>query len=218
MRSIRYDNLPAHILLHKTIVEKLNFFIQNIANYTKEDVIDILHTFITENIIQHILLEDKKVHHFRRDKKELREIFQWKDDYALGQKMIDEEHIKLFDIAHKALVYNDKDVRGHIKKTILELYEYMNVHFKDEESYMREIQYPELEAHIILHQKIIEGMNHFIKNLSTLKIDDFERKLIEYMDIWLVNHIVYEDKKITCFLEHKEESFDDFLNNYVNSI
>ena len=157
--------------------------------------------FITENIVTHILVDDKKVHHFRRTKDELRDIFKWKDNFKLNVSAIDSEHQKLFLIAQKALSYSGQNKINHVKNTILELYNYMKQHFENEEKYMESIAYPLYEEHKILHEDIIKQMNDFIKLLPKMKIEEFERKLIEYMDIWLVNHIVYEDKKLAQFSE-----------------
>lgn len=123
----------------------------------------------------------------------------WRSDYKVFDEMIDKEHKELFDISLKALDYHGTDIKTHVKLTITELYEYMKKHFENEEKYMQEIGYINFEEHKILHEKIINQMNEFLKSLPKLKIVDFEKKLIEYMDIWLINHILYEDRKIISF-------------------
>ncbi|GEM_PF-3987588 len=44
-------------------------------------------------------------------------------------------------------------------------------------------------------------MNLFIKEIPILVPEIVERKVIEYIDIWLVNHIVYEDQKISNWVK-----------------
>lgn len=198
MKSIEFKYLDEHKQLHKDIVKSLNEFLKELSKYTIEEFSKKLLSFIKENIINHILTEDKRVHHLSKDTKKLKQLFEWKDIYKIENELIDKEHKKLFDIALEALNENVDDRKKHIRKTLIELNEYMKTHFKDEENYMKEIQYFDLENHIKIHENIIVQMNQFIKQLPSLTIDQFERKLIEYMDIWLINHIVSEDKKIIC--------------------
>lgn len=196
MRSIEFPNLEEHISIHRQIIDTLNDLIDKIKKLPVEEIIKNVSDFIYNSVLQHILVEDKKVHHARRTRDELKVHFKWKEDYKIDDAIIDKEHKELFEIALRALNYHDKDIKKHIKLTIGELYTYMKTHFEHEEKYMNEINYPLVYEHTILHDKIIEQMNDFIKTLPKLKIEEFERKLIEYMDIWLINHILFEDRKI----------------------
>lgn len=201
MKSLNFSKLPYHKALHKKLVDALNDVLKNVDKQDIDETISQLGVLVNKNILQHILIEDKKVHHAIKDRDELRAIFKWKLDYKLENELMDDEHKKLFDIAIKALDYNGSDIRTHVKTTINELYEYMQTHFEHEEEYLSSINYPLLEEHKQIHESIINQMNSFIKKLPTLKIVEFEKKLIEYMDIWLINHILYEDRKIINFLE-----------------
>lgn len=200
MKSIGYAGLEEHSNIHNQIVQNLNVLVKKFPTMQVGEIVKSLTDFIYSGILQHILLVDKKVHHTMKSRLELKHHFQWKNDYKINHEIIDKEHEELFKIALKALNYHDKDIKKHIKKTISELYEYMKKHFENEEDYMLEIGYPELGQHIDQHMKIIEEMNNFIKSIPTLKLIDFERKLIEYIDIWLINHILYEDRKILMSL------------------
>lgn len=203
MKSVSYKNLDAHKKLHKKMVDKLNEIVKHFNDVPLKETIDNLVNLVNKNILNHILIEDKKVHHLIRTREELKENFKWKMSYQLGEAQLDEEHQKLFDIAMRALNNNNKDMKKSVKETIIELYDYMKTHFEHEEQYMKDIVYPNFEEHKEIHDNIIEEMNDFIKLLPKLKIVDFEKKLIEFMDIWLINHILYEDKKIISF------SFED---------
>ena len=75
--------------------------------------------------------------------------------------MVDEEHKALFDIIGKIhttiqteLVHDKFDL---ILDILGELKEYTQVHFSDEENYMREIGYDGLAQQEILHQKFIDA-------------------------------------------------------------
>ena len=198
MKSINFPFLEEHKQLHQEIVNKVNKILAKLNSMETEEIVSELSLFIKENIINHILTEDKRVHHFRRNRKELIKIFQWKESYKIDNKQIDDEHKKLFDIALRTLEYKDTNVKQHIRDVLIELYDYMKVHFTNEEQFMKSLNYENLEEHIQIHEKIIDNLNEFIKKLPTLSIEKFERLLIEYMDVWLINHIICEDQKILC--------------------
>lgn len=72
----------------------------------------------------------------------------------------------------------------------------MKTHFKHEEKFMQEINYPSLEEHKELHHIIIEKINTFVKKLPTMDENIFEKELAKIIDIALVHHIIQEDRKI----------------------
>lgn len=203
MKSINFVFLDEHKKLHKMLIQQINDLVKNINNLFPSEIKTQLSTLINTNVVNHILIEDKRVHHHRRDQKELKNIFSWKDKYQIHDYTIDKEHQKLFDIASRALDYNFSkvNVKLHIKNTIAELYEYMKIHFNHEEEYMQAINYEGYLEHKKIHENIIEQLNIFIKQLPTLSTEKFERLLIEYMDVWLIQHIVIEDTKIIASLE-----------------
>jgi hemerythrin len=200
MQSINYEGLEEHKQIHKEIILALSDFLKNINTLSNEEITQTLYDFLTTRIISHILIEDKKVQYCNKDLHQLRQLFRWKNSYGIGDATLDSDHKKLFSIAVKVLNYSQN---GHaklsIKETIKELYLYMQEHFDNEERYMQKIGYKDFDAHKKLHDNIMLQMNSFVKSLATLKKENFERQLIEYMDIWLVNHIVIEDRKIAQF-------------------
>ena len=125
----------------------------------------------------------------------------WKDNYSLGDNKIDEEHKYLFKIAAEAfsVVAPDKKLEK-IKSVLEKLLQYTKSHFDNEESFMSSIKYPELNKHKILHQEIIISMNEFIKNIPNMKISEIEKDLAYNIKIWFISHIVYEDKRITQWI------------------
>jgi hemerythrin len=203
MNSINYEYFDEHKKLHKELVKSLNSTIKEMVTLPREEIIYKLNVLVNKNIVQHILIEDKKFHHAIRSRDELKDNFKWRSEYKLNEELLDEEHKILFDIALKALDYNNTDINSHIKITIKELYEYMKTHFDHEEEFMERIGYPYLEEHKEFHQNIFKELHKFLKELPNLEIVDFERKLIQFIDISLICHISYEDKKIINFQKRK---------------
>ena len=100
----------------------------------------------------------------------------WKDDYALGINKIDEQHKELFKLGDKVLTLNPEALRQkdympdkeEIKNVLHQLYDYVKIHFNDEETFMENVPYPELTIYKKHHEKIIEEVNRIIKKKSKI--------------------------------------------------
>ncbi|WP_324170515.1 hemerythrin domain-containing protein [Sulfurimonas sp.] len=207
MRELEYEKLAEHISIHKQIVESLNQIVLDMSKNSQDRTYELICDFVKNGLVQHIIIEDKKLQHFKRNKLGLRAMFTWKNDYKLNIEMIDEEHQGLFKIALKALKFkNDSDLKVHIRQIIIDLNNYMKKHFDHEEDFMKSIEYPGLEEHKILHQNIINQINGLIVNIASMTLLEFEKELLTYIDIWLINHIIFEDKKIMCYYENRQIS------------
>jgi hemerythrin len=161
-----------------------------------------LNNFIEEYFIRHIILEDKKIQLWNTNLEDLKKNFGWKDIYSVNNPNIDIEHKQLFDIAQEAFIEVEPDLKPKkIKEVLTRLYSYMKTHFKHEEEYMVQINYPNIEEHKKLHRDIISTINNFVKSLPTLNEDAFEKELARIIDIALVHHIIREDRKMIAWLK-----------------
>ena len=126
----------------------------------------------------------------------------WTEDYSIGNAHIDEQHKKLFDLAGELEVVIDRSVnRQKIKNMLNEFFHYMRDHFRDEETYMREVRYPEFEAHRRIHKDIVEDMIHLIGSIKTT--NDLKERLYHISKKWHLQHILYEDMKIAEFIRYQ---------------
>lgn len=123
----------------------------------------------------------------------------WSDEYSIDNPHIDAQHRKLFEMAGNVEAIADRSVtKGEIKDLLTEFFHYMKEHFSDEEKYMEEINYPELEPHRRIHKEIIQSMVHLISTIKTT--NDLKERLYLISKKWLLEHILFEDMKITEFL------------------
>ena len=207
MQSINYPLTKEHTKLHAQLVAELKIFFNEIATYEYEQVLQKVHYFIGEKIINHILIEDKKIMHFHMDKKSVKENFTFKNSYNLGDYTIDTEHQKIFMIANKALNYSYyPNMKKNMLQTAKELYTYMQEHFEHEQQYMKKIGFPYLEQHTDKHDAIVAKLNTFVKDIPNMQEGEFSKRLIEYIDIYFVSHIIIEDSKIASFAAKKKFS------------
>lgn len=198
MRKLEYVEYEQHKVIHRQITAQLNDLIQELNNLEFSQIKMRVFEFINEKLVKHIITEDKKILIWNTPIEELKKHFGWKEIYSVGDEDIDKEHKKLFDIAQEAMdetaIKNERDTK--IKAVLINLYDYMKTHFKHEEELMKEADYPQLQEHADIHNKIIESINTFVKQLPTMRIEIFEKELIRIIDIVLIQHIIQEDRKI----------------------
>lgn len=205
MESISYPELEEHKLLHKNMINMLTNLVSKLNSMELEQIQQALFNFIEEYFIRHIILEDKKIELWSTNLEDLRKSFGWKQIYSINNPKIDAEHKMLFDIAKEAFTeVETSEKTAKIKDILTRLYDYMKTHFKHEEEYMQQINYPAFKEHKKLHSEIISKINDFVKKLPTLNEDLFEKELAKIIDISLVYHIIQEDRKIINWVKANE--------------
>ncbi|HQD31880.1 MAG: bacteriohemerythrin [Acetivibrionales bacterium] len=127
----------------------------------------------------------------------------WTPDLSVGVENIDEQHKIWFEKANELFEAGKQQrAKEYINTMIDFLDEYTKKHFSDEESYMEEIGYPELDAQKKAHAS-------FINDLAKLKKDynDGGGNLLVILNAnkmvinWLTNHIRHMDKKIGDYVK-----------------
>lgn len=122
------------------------------------------------------------------------------DDYLTGIALVDAEHRELFRIVDKAdqLVKSLDSLSGYdnIIQILNELKEYTKEHFADEEEYMEAIHYEGLSAQKRAHKAFIDKLDNIDLNQVDQNPQEYLQELLEFLLGWLINHILYTDKKI----------------------
>ncbi|WP_346917202.1 hemerythrin family protein [Clostridium sp.] len=127
-------------------------------------------------------------------------MYEMKEEFKTGIEIIDNEHKMLFEIADKIyeLLNNEfiMDKYDRIVNLIQELKGYAALHFRDEEAYMESINYKKMFTQKIDHDNFIKKLNEIDLN----EIDENQHKyildLLEFVNQWLVSHILEKDKLI----------------------
>ncbi len=124
----------------------------------------------------------------------------WKDEYAIGVDIIDEQHKYLFEIGNNAyrLLKNDFSIDKYddIVMIIEDLRNYAKFHFKTEEDYMLQINYSDYAKQKQEHDEFIDKVNQIDLGNVDENPQKYIEKILAFVFEWLLDHILQKDKKI----------------------
>jgi methyl-accepting chemotaxis protein len=131
------------------------------------------------------------------------DFIQWTPSYSVNIKLIDEQHkqlMKLINDMHKAM--QGKKSKETVGRILNELLDYTAKHFKVEEDWFQQYQYPDYTAHKDIHNKLIKSAldmkARFEKGDRSVNVE-----LMSFLKNWLSDHILRTDKKYSAFLNSK---------------
>lgn len=130
--------------------------------------------------------------------------FTWTSDLLIDGGPIDNDHKALIDIGNRVYqLSHPNEQSDELRTAIRELYDYTKYHFKREEAFMTKVDYPNWREHFQKHRRIVENMNHILVQSHNMKevLDNF----VELMNIWIMDHIQQEDRKLGKFLADHED-------------
>jgi hemerythrin-like metal-binding protein len=128
---------------------------------------------------------------------------EWINEYQHGIIWQDFQHKQLVDKMNELL---NSIISGHDKEVFFEtvrfIKEYSQNHFKTEELYMKNWEYPEFEEHAKEHLVFIADFNNHISK-SIYQQTESAGELINKLTQWFFTHTQTTDKKLAKFLLQK---------------
>ncbi|MFA6401677.1 MAG: bacteriohemerythrin [Salinivirgaceae bacterium] len=129
-----------------------------------------------------------------------KELLLWSQAYSVNNDEIDAQHKKLIDLINLLYnVYLDQKHETEIKNIIDQIKQYSLYHFKTEETFFKIKNYKNSAEHIKLHQSFIEEFEEILKSYNGLNLV-ITMKTMTFLQRWLTNHILKEDKKYIGFI------------------
>lgn len=121
-------------------------------------------------------------------------LYLWNKKYSIGDASLDSQHQGLFEIANYLV-----DSRNQVELTdnIVKLHNYCQNHFSHEEGLMGKLGYPDVKAHVALHDQLMTRLNAISDDIAQGRWS--RSKLEEFMNEWLLGHILKEDLKLVKF-------------------
>jgi len=121
----------------------------------------------------------------------------WSESYALGIKLIDDQHKALLDIVNDIFNHatgREREEHEYFKDVIKQAVDYVKFHFTTEEKIMISTKYKGYEEHKKNHEEFI------IQVLKTAKDYESGKRLTlskfgYFLKDWVLSHIAVMDKK-----------------------
>jgi hemerythrin-like metal-binding protein len=124
----------------------------------------------------------------------------WKEEYSIGLETIDQQHKRFIEILNKlSESFLKQDRREVIQDVLKELEEYAENHFTFEEKCFHKFNYVNTQEHENGHEIFRLQIQRIWKQLENGD-DLLEYEMLQFMNDWLIEHILKEDKKyVECF-------------------
>ena len=112
----------------------------------------------------------------------------WKDEYSVGNKMLDTQHRQLIDLVNRL------DGNEALDRVLEDLAHYADAHFRDEESLLEAANYPDLDQHRTQHRAFSAWLNWILEQHRS-KVDSIAIRgdLQTYLRVWIANHLLVFD-------------------------
>lgn len=122
-------------------------------------------------------------------------LFSWKSEYSVNDATLDSHHQQLFTLLNSIYenVMSSQQLDCVLPK-FEELSEYTIHHFKEEEQYMREISFPDIDDHIAMHREFTKTICELRESYHNNDLE-VARELIVVLGEWLLHHVLKEDRK-----------------------
>lgn len=132
-------------------------------------------------------------------------LFTWHDMYSVGVPSVDTQHKRLFEIANRLHDAHIRNLgRPLMAEIFKELIEYTAYHFADEERLMRDADYPDYVRHKANHEKLIELVVGYQRQLERGEVG-IEERALEFVKTWLNGHILGMDSAYTPWVTTKHK-------------
>lgn len=129
---------------------------------------------------------------------------EWKDEFSVGVKKIDNEHKLLLTMINKAYDFIED---GEDKKAVEELTEdmrrYAFTHFATEAVLMKQSKYPGMGDHLLQHKDFLLHVTPIAKKFDSEEKGEAPIKILFYLADWLKNHIQGADRELGAYLNEQ---------------
>lgn len=132
------------------------------------------------------------------------EKIEWKEDYFIGDALIDKQHQELFNLINQLIEkFNEKNIDYNWFINILtEFTKYAFKHFAAEEELMLKLNCPDYLSHKKEHKLYRITIGIYNSKLSETRKADYE-ELLTFLIDWWTEHFTESDLKIKEKISYK---------------
>ncbi|MBW9266213.1 MAG: bacteriohemerythrin [Candidatus Thiodiazotropha sp. (ex. Lucinisca nassula)] len=131
----------------------------------------------------------------------------WRDDWYLGIDEIDQQHLHLVELVNQVAdsvmrQNSESNDDGAAMRLVLQLQEETRQHFRDEEAFMRNHEYPQVSSHHREHALLQAELSDLIR-----EIEEGKRRLdietLTSLKYWLIDHVIDSDMDIARYMNSR---------------
>lgn len=123
--------------------------------------------------------------------------FEWNQSrFSVGVDSMDGQHQILIRIINQIYDASKKSPQQPQPNQALfkELIEFTVKHFGEEENVMKNIGYPDLDAHQVIHKNLVKKVLRFKSDFDK-NDSQFSEQFLNFLKMWLISHIEGIDKR-----------------------
>jgi len=138
----------------------------------------------------------------------------WTNDFEISIPEIDQQHKKLVALLNDlyAKFQEDETDKEYLIKLLIELYDYTDYHFESKEKFYhkKESDKSRVKKHIQEHKKFLSNVLAFKRKVENGE-DDFTLELMFFLKDWVIEHIMYNDKKLINAIKKDNNPFKEWI-------
>jgi len=130
--------------------------------------------------------------------------YPWKKEYEHNNEMFDNQTRKFLEIINnmKELVSKEVD-DASISEVFFRLTHYFERYMIQEEIYLRELGYKNIELHKQSHKEFMDRIIAFRQGFEDGK-KDFHLDMYEYLEKWFDDHMMVDDRSAVKFINESK--------------
>jgi hemerythrin-like metal-binding protein len=127
---------------------------------------------------------------------------EWDERIAIDHPMVDQDHRILLQMINQIANPENANDPTAVAFVLDELVNYTHFHFTREEQLLAKAGYPNFDEHRQIHADMIADVEE-LRDRFNVQNEDVGGELAQYLTMWLVNHIMYEDRLYRPFVVGK---------------
>lgn len=133
---------------------------------------------------------------------------QWRDQFSIGNDLIDADHQYLIEIINKAEASLHAHNATELTGVFNELANYGKLHFEREELLARAVAYPKAEQLHLSHEALALSLGKFRESVGEAWTPEAIEKFTAFLRDWLIQHVIKEDLPMKPWITKFSPRFD----------
>ena len=129
----------------------------------------------------------------------------WSKKYSVGIELIDNQHRELVNLTNElfqACLSPEKELETTFKETMSRMVEYVRFHFATEADYLKKINFPGYQNHIMLHDQLVKKILDAVKDYNDGK-KYVPNSFVRTLKDWVFGHIAVYDQIYASHVKDK---------------